>query len=459
MNIIVVGCGKIGTDLIDSLVAEGHDVTAVDIDEDVIADITNSHDVMTVIGNGVDCDTLEEAGAASARLLIAVTPKDEVNILCCLLARRMGTHHTVARVEDPNSSDRELAFIKRHTNVSMFLKPSRLVAEELVNMLQLPSGVHAEYFGRRTFEMVEIRLKKESPLRGLSLLEMRKRYKGQYLVLAVQRGEKVIVPAGDFTLHSGDIVMLGAASNDMDGLLKQLGYWTNLTRTVMILGGSRTAYFLAEMLTKEGVKVKIIEQNRDHCKELCDLLPKAVIIHGDGSRRELLEEEGIRNVDAFVSLTGFDEQNLLMAMYANSIDVKRALCKVDRDVFVELADKMQVDEYVSPRNLVSNAIIRYARAIENSEGSKMETLYRLMDGKVEASEFIVHPGFAYERIPLIELRRMMKNNILIGGIIRDGKLIVPGGDDFILVGDRVIVMAANQQVFDLTDIVAEEHRR
>ncbi|MCF0135210.1 MAG: Trk system potassium transporter TrkA [Lachnospiraceae bacterium] len=456
MKIIVVGCGKIGTGLIGSLVEEGHDVTAVDIDPDVIGDITNAYDVMTVIGNGVDCDTLEEAGARSARLLIAVTPRDEVNILCCLLSRRMGTHHAVARVEDPNSSDRELAFIKKHTSVSMFLNPSKLVAEELANMLKLPSGIRAEYFARRKFEMIQLKVKADSPLRGLSLSEMRQVYKGQYLVLAAARGDKVVVPKGPFVLESGDEILIGAKREGIEFLLKELGYWTNATKSVMIVGGSRTAYFLATSLTKQKVKVKIIEQDRKHCLELCDLIPDASIIQGDGSRRELLEEEGLGSVDALVTLTGIDEQNLLMTIFAQKNHVRRALCKIDREEFTELASDMDVDSFVSPGSLVNNNVIRYARAIENSEGSKMETLYRLMDDKLEASEFIVQPGFEYEDMTLAELSKRMKENILIGGIQRDNVLIIPGGDDVIQVGDRVIVVAANQPIRDLTDIMKED---
>lgn len=456
MKVIVVGCGKIGTTLIGSLVAEGHDVTAIDIDAEVIGGITDLYDVMTVVGNGVDCDTLEEAGAPNARLLVAVTPKDEVNILCCFLAKRMGAHHTVARIEDPNCSDRELAFIKQHTGVSMFIKPSQLVAGELANMLQLPTGVRAEYFARRSFEMIEIRIKERSVLSGLSLLEMRKKIKGNYLILAVNRGGSVKIPDGNFVLKSGDEIMFGSTTEGIGNLLKELGYLADRARNVMILGGSRTAYYLADSLTKLGTKVKIIEQSRERCRELCELVPKAVMIHGDGSKGDLLEEEGIQRTDAFVTLTGIDEQNLLMSIYAQKNHVKRALCKLDRSEFVDLAEQMGMEEFVSPRRLLSDAIIRYARAIENSEGSKMEMLYRLMDDKVEASEFIVHPGFKYVNIPLIDLRKRMKDNILLGGILRNSKLIIPGGEDVILEGDRVIVVAANHQIHDLTDIVAED---
>ncbi len=455
MKIVVVGCGKIGTAIIGSLVAEGHDVTAVDINAEVISGITDQYDVMTVQGNGVDCDTLTEAGVADARLFISVTPADEVNILSCFLARRMGAHHTVARIEDPNCSDRELVFIKQQTNVSMFLKPAQLMAGELLNRLQLPSGVHADYFARRAFEMIEVRLRDDSKLNGINLTDMRKRYKGRYLVCAVARGEDVVIPDGTFELRGGDRMMLTAEPKEIDKLLKNLGYKAAASQSVMILGGSHTAYQLGNLLIELGAKVKIIEQDRNRCRELCEALPKAVIINGDGTQGELLREEGLLSTDAFVTLTGMDEENLLMAIFASKNQVPRTVCKIDRSDFTYLAEQLGVEEYVSPKRMISDVVIRYARAIENSVGSNVETLYRLLDGRVEAAEFNVRPGFKYDKVTLTELRPKMKPNILIGGILRDTEVIIPGGNDWIQVGDRVVVLAAGQQLYDLSDIVSE----
>lgn len=455
MKIIVVGCGKLGTNIIGSLVEEGHDVTAVDIRQDVIESISNTYDVMTVVGSGIDCDTLEEAGAATARLIIAMTPKDEVNILCCFLARRMGTHHAVARAEDINYSDRELEFIRKQTNVSMFLRPSQVVAAEMVNRLKLPQGVRAEYFARRSFEMIEVKLKENSVLNGLTLTDMRKKYKGDYLVLAASRGDTAMVPDGNFMLRSGDRIVLGATPKGIDKLLRELGYLAKETRNVMILGGSRTAFFLADQLLEIGVSTKIIEQNRARCRELCELLPEAAIINGDGAKGELLNEEGLKNMDAFISLTGMDEENLLMSIFAAREKVGKTLCKLDRKEFLELADQMNVEGAVNPRQLVTDVVLRYVRALDNTKGSKMETLYHLMDNNVEALEFIVKPDFKFANVTLLELRKKMKNNTLIGGIIRGNKMIIPGGSDSIMEGDRVIVMAANQQIYDLMDIFTE----
>ncbi len=457
MKIIVAGCGKIGTAIIGALVQEGHDVTAVDIDPEVISSITDVYDVMTVVGSCVDYDTLKEAGAETARLFISMTPSDEVNILSCFLARRMGSHHTVVRIESPDRTDSELAFIKQQTNVSMFLNPSKLVASELENMLKIPTGIKAEYFARRSFEMVEVKLKDDSKLTGMTLLEMRKKHKGRYLIGTVLRDDQVFIPrSGDFVMKSGDQIAVTALPSEINKLIRSLGYLADKSRRVMILGGSRTASHLGRMLIDSGISVKIIEEDKERCRQLCESMPEAVIIHGDGAQGELLSEEGLGSADAFVTLTGMDEENLLMALYARSQNVPKALCKVDRLEFTELAGKMGIDDFVSPKLLISNMILRYTRALENSKGSNIETLYKLMDGKAEALEFNVRQGFPYTGIPLQELGKKMKKNILIGGIIRGNKSFTASAQDIIEIGDRVVVLAAGHQLHDLADIMEED---
>lgn len=454
MKIVVIGCGKIGKTIIGALTAEGHDVTAVDLNEEVVRSVGDTYDVMTVCGSGVDYDTLMEAGASECRLLVAVTASDETNILSCFLARRMGAYHTVARIEGTDTTTHELAFIKQQMNISMFMNPSQLAASELLNMMKLPKGVHADYFARRSFEMIEMTLKEDSLLNGLSLTEMRKKYKGRYLICAVRRGEEVFVPNGSFVLKSGDEVIVNASPAEIDTLLMELGHISRDSRSVMILGGSHTACQLAKMLLELGCNVKIVEHNRERCRELCDALPKAVIINGDGAQGDLLNEEGLLDMDAFVSLTGIDEENILMAIYAGTQNVPKTYAKVDRSEFINLAMKLGLEgQVVEPKKLVSDLIVRYARAIENSVGNNVETLYKLMDGKAEALEFNVRQGFKEEGVPLSELNGKLKPNVLIGGIVRGTRSIIPGGSDSIQVGDRVIVLSAGQQMFDLSDIL------
>lgn len=453
MKIVVVGCGKHGLAIIGSLLEEGHDVTAVDIDEGVISNISDQYDVMCVCGDGTDYDTLLEAGVAEARLFISMTPRDEVNILSCFLAKRIGAHHSVARIEDPLTTDKALAFIKEQTSISMFLNPAKLNAQEMVNMLKLPAGMRAEYFARRSFELLEFRLPEDSGLNGLSLFEMRKIFKEHFLICSVARGEEVFVPLGDFVLQAGDRITINASPREIDKLLKHMGYIQSNSRSVMILGGSHTAYHLGRMLLDMGVGVKIIDQDRQRCRELCDALPEAVIINADGARGELLMEEGLSRMDAFVSLTGMDEENILMAIYASSQNVKKCVCKIDRIEFLDMASKMGLEGIVRPQQLMSESLVRYARAIENSTGSNVETLYKLMGGRVEALEFNVRDTFKYRDTPLSELRPRLKKNTLIGGIIRNGRSIIPDGHTVIKGGDRVIVVTTETPMYDLGDML------
>ncbi|MBO6157795.1 MAG: Trk system potassium transporter TrkA [Firmicutes bacterium] len=456
MKIIVVGCGKIGTTIVGTLNQEGHDVTAIDISESVLQNISDLYDVQTLVGNGADYDTLIEAGVEDCRLFLAVTPSDETNILCCFLARRMGAHHTVARTESMDTNGRELQFIKQQMNISMFLNPSQLVAAEFLNMLNLPTGVRADYFARRSFEMIEFKLRDEWELDGLTLIEMRKRYKGKYLVVAVGRGEEAYVPDGFFRLRSGDRITLNASPAEATRLLSELGYREISSHNVMILGGSKTAQHLSNMLLDIGSNVKIIEENRERCRQLCELVPDAAIICGDGARGELLNEEGLGSMDAFVALTGMDEENILMAIYAGSQNVNKTLAKVDRSEFADLAAKLGLDGQVEPKRLVSDLVVRYARAIENAVGNNVETLYKLMNGKVEALEFNVRSGFKQNGVALRNLNGTLKSNILIGGIVRGNERIIPGPNDSMKVGDRVIVVSSGHTLYDLSDIFIKE---
>lgn len=451
MNIIVVGCGKIGTTILSSLVSEGHDVVALENDPAVLADITNIYDVMGVCGNGADCETLEEAGVDKAELVVAVTGSDEMNMLSCFLARRMGARHTIARIRNPEYNDRSLGFMRQQLNLSMSINPELLAAQELFNILKVPSAVKIEYFSTRNFEMIEMRLKKDSKLDGIRLNELRSKYHTKVLICAVQREEQVYIPDGNFELKSGDKISLTAPPAEIHKLMRSLGVFQKKARNIMILGGSKTAYYLAKMLSSTGNNVKIIEKDRECCRRLCEDLPKAVIINGDGAQQELLLEEGLRSMDAFVSLTGMDEENILLSIFAASQNVPKVISKVNRNEFVRMAEHLGLDCIVSPKEIISDVLVRYARALKNSMGSNVETLYKLMDGKIEALEFKVCTDARVTQRPLKEL--VLKPNTLIAGILRGRKTIVPTGEDMILPKDKVIVLTANRQLHDLSDIL------
>lgn len=451
MKITVAGCGKIGAAILKSLVAEGHDVLALDKSAAVITDITNVYDVMGLVGNGADCETLEEAQIAETDLFIAVTGSDETNMLACFLARRMGAKHTIARIRNPEYNDNSLGFMRQQLDLSMSINPEQLAAQELYNILKLPSAVKIEKFSHRSFEMIELVLKQNSILDGMKLIDMRAKYKAKFLICVVQRGEDVFIPDGNFVLKSGDKIGVTASPAEIQKLLGELGLLQKQARDVMILGGSRTAFYLAKLLCATGNSVTIIEQDAKLCEDLCSMLPKAVIIHGDGTHQELLMEEGLRTADAFVSLTGMDEENILISIFAAMQNVPKVIAKVTRDELETMAAKLGLDTVVSPRGIISDVIVRYARALENSRGSHVETMYHLMDGKAEALEFNVSADFRGTGTPLKTLQ--LKKGILIAGITRSRTAIIPSGDDVISAGDKVIVITQEQGLSDLSDIL------
>ena len=451
MNIIIVGCGKIGSTLIASLVAEGHNVTAVDVDPAVTTEINNIYDVMVVGGNGADCDTLSEAGVEKANLVIAATGSDEFNMLTCFLSRKMGARHTIARIRNPEYNDSSLGFLKQHLNLSMSINPELLAAQELYNLLKVPSAVKVDTFSRRTFELVELKLQPDSQLDGITLAELKKKYKADYLVCAVKRDGKVYIPDGSFALKGGDKIGVTTTPSEIARLLKMLGETQKQAKRVMILGASRTAYYLAKMLLGSGTSVTIVEKNHEKCKAFSEALPEAVIIQGDGAQQELLLEEGLGSADVFISLTGSDEQNILISYFAHGQNVSKVITRIDRDEFTPMAERLGLDTIVSPKKIVSDVVLRYARALQNSLDSEVETLYKLMDSEVEALEFIVRPDCSILNIPLKDMK--IRKGVLIGGIIRGRKAIIPSGFDVILPDDRVVIIAEGKRLNGLSDII------
>ena len=455
MKIIVCGCGKIGVSILSSLAAEGHDLVALDDDPAVIAEVTNIYDVIGVRGNGADCETLEDAGVRDAELFIAVTGSDELNMLACFLARRMGAGHTIARIRNPEYNDASLDFMKRELELSMAINPELLAARELFDILRLPSAAKVETFSGRTFEMVELVLREDSPLAGLDLRDLRSLFQSKFLVCAVQRGDDVFIPLGDFVLRSGDRIGITASPSEIGKFMRQAGLITKKARSVMLLGGSRTAFYLAKLLAVSGADVKIIERDPDVARELSETLPGVSVTLGDGAQQELLLEEGLRESDAFVSLTGMDEENILISIYAATQKVPKVISKINRDELCSMAEKLGLETCISPRRIIADVMLQYARALENSQGSQVETLYKLMDGRVEALEFRVNQSAeGLTETPLYVLGKNLKQNVLIAGIIRNRKTIVPGGEDVILPGDRVIVLTAGHRLADLSDILA-----
>ena len=451
MKIIVNGCGKIGTTILASLVNEGHDVTAIDTNPEVIQKLTNIYDVIGVCGNGADSDVLQEANAGSYDLLISTTASDEINMLTCFFAKKLGVENTVARVRNPEYNDKSLSFMKSQLDISLIINPELMAAQELFNVLKLPSAAKIETFSVRNFEVVEFKIREASVLDGLKIYELRNKFKAKFLICAVQRGEEAYIPSGNFVLKSGDKIGVTASPSEIVRLFNELGMRQSSAKKVMILGGSKTAVYLAKQLCSVGNSVTVVEKDRNKCEELTEDLPKALVVCGDGSSQEVLTEEGLGSVDAVIALTGLDELNILISSYASSQKVPKVIAKINRQELIPLAEHWGLDTIVSPRKTISNKIVRYARALENSQGSSVETLYKLMDDKVEALEFIAKPDLDILDIQFKDLK--LKSNILIAGIVRDRRVIIPTGADMITAGDKVIVFAANHRINDLSDIV------
>ena len=451
MRIILVGCGKIGVALISALVSEGHDVVAMDSRQDVLDNLTDQFDVMCVTGNGADCEALVEAGVAKTDLFIAVTGSDELNMLMCFLAKRQGASHTIARIRNPQYNDKSLGFLRQQLDLSMSINPEFLTAQEMHHILKLPAASKVETFSRRNFEMVELRLKEDSPLVGHKLVDLREKFKAKFLICVVQRGDEVVIPRGDFKLEPGDRVGITADRVELWKLFKLTGLALRQARNVMLLGGSRIAYYLSKMLLNSGSNVKLIDTDRATCHKFSDWLPGIATFCGDGTHPELLQEAGLPDQDAFVCLTGMDEENILAAYYAKTQRVGQVIAKVNIDEMARMATQMGLENVISPKTVVVNVVLRYARALQSSMGSSIENLYQLMDGKAEALEFIVSSETAYTGIPLKDLR--LKKNILIAGLLRDRKALIPAGNDVILPGDRVVVIAGQHRLNTLADLL------
>lgn len=452
MNIIISGCGKIGQAILAELAEEGHDVIAIDINSQKLEAVNDVYDIMGVCGNCVNAETLTDAQIESADLFIATTGSDEINILSCALASRFGVANTVARIRNPEYKDRQIGFMRHEFGISMVINPELIVAQELFGLVRLPAATKIERFSVRNFALIEQRIKDGSPFDGITLSEMSSKYKSDVLVCAVQRGNETVVPGGNFTLKAGDRISIAANFSELQRLMRLAGTYRKKSRNVMILGGSKTAVYLAKMLLAAGGNtVKIIERDYDKCLSISEALPNAIVINGDGSDQELLQQEGLDNTEAFIALTGSDEENILISLFAQSHNVPQVITKVNSRELGVMSEKLGLDNVVSVKSTTSDVLTGYARALKKSKGGEMETLYSIMDGTAEALEFNVTEKSKLTSKPLKDLD--LKKNTLIAAIFRHGKVIVPKGDDVIEVGDRVIAVATKQHIKNFTDIL------
>ena len=452
MKIIIVGGGKVGKTIIESMLKEKHEVILVDNDPAVVGNVTNLYDVMGICANGTEYEKLLEAGADKADLFIAVTGSDELNMLSCFAAKKIGARHTVARVRNSEYNTASWGFMKQQLEISMAVNPEKLAAEAIYDILKLPSATKVESFTARSFEMIEIIVKKGSAIDGMTLVDLRKKFSEKFLVCVVQRENDVFIPNGTFKVLSGDKIGVMVTNDDAHSILKKFGYPAKEAKNIMLIGASKTALYLADMLIKGRSSVKIIEKDPEVCDIVCERLSsKASVVCGDGMSREILLEEGMDGLDALVALTDRDEENILISFYALSKQVQKVIAKVNRNELSSISEHLGLETTFSPKNIVADILVRYARAIGNSIGSKVETLYSLFGGNAEALEFNVEQDFEFAGVPIKKLET--KPGILVAGITRGDEALIPGGDDCILSGDKVIVVAKGERLCNLSDIL------
>lgn len=450
MKIIIVGCGKVGLTLAEQLNNEGHDITVIDKDGIKLRTVTDNIDVMGVEGNGAIYQVQIEAGIKNADLLVATTNSDELNMLCCLIAKKAGNCHTIARVRNPEYSN-EIRYIAEELNLSMSINPELAAATEISRLIRFPSAIKIDPFANGRAELMKFIIPEDSILNNMQVYEVVPRLHCTILICAVERGQEVIIPGGSFTLKSGDKISFVGSQSEVTEFFHQIGIAQNTIKTAMFVGGGKITYYLAKMLEHTRIKVKIIEQDLKRCNELSELLPKAMIIHGDGTDQQLLLEEGICQTEAFAALTGFDEENIMLSLYASSRSKAKLITKINRIAFEEVIQQLNLGSIIYPKLITADSIIRYVRAMQNSVGSNVETLYKIAANKAEALEFRVGNEPSIIGTPLEKLS--FKDNMLVACINRSGKIIIPRGKDTIEKGDTVIIVTTHSGLNDLKDIL------
>ena len=449
MNIIIVGCGKVGQALAEQLSAEENDITVIDILAAKVNETTARYDVLGVTGNGATHAVQQEAGIKNADLLIAVTGSDELNLLCCLIAKKAGNCHTIARVRSPQYSS-EAPYLKEELGLAMVINPEQAAAAEIARVLRFPSAIKIDTFARGRVELLKFKLPEDSPLAGLAVKEISTKLHCDVLVCTVERGDNAYIANGEFRFLDKDIISIIASPKNANTFFKQIHYKTNAVKDVMIVGSGNITHYLCESLNRSGFSIKVIEKDLQKCEELSEELEYVTVVNGDAVDQQVLLEEGIENAGGFVALTNLDEENILLSLFAKSVNKGKLVTKVNRIDFDDVIRHLELDTVIYPKNITSESIVRYVRAMKNTIGSNVETLYSIIKGKVDASEFIIRDNSPIVGKPLMELK--LKKNVLVASIWRDRKVLIPRGGDSIQVGDSVVIVSSFP-LHDITDIL------
>ncbi|MDE7242750.1 MAG: Trk system potassium transporter TrkA [Oscillospiraceae bacterium] len=452
MKIIIIGNGKVGYTLAKQLSVEDHELVLIDHNAEALHNADAALDILCIDGSGASIQVLREARVRDADLVIAVTGSDELNIVCCLIAKKLGARHTVARIRSPEYF-REAGLLKREVGLNMIINPEYAAAQEISRLLRVPSAFSVETFARGLVEMIGFPIAESDGLAGISLFEYSKKHPNNsgVLMCAAIRGDEVFVPNGRFVPQVGDKAYMIGSQSEIPRFFHNLGRDSGRIRKITVLGGSRIATYLTWAVERVGMKVTIVEQNGEKCLALAGKLPKALIIQGDGTSSEIIDEENLLDTDAFIALTNRDEENLLMAMSAQRRGVKKVIAKMTRPNYIEMMREFNVDSIISPKDITANQISAYVRAMARSQGSAVENLYKLLGGAIEAVEFTATATTRFLDTPLKDLR--LKPGLLVAAIARENKTIIPDGSTSIHAGDKVIVMAKSLFLQDLDEIL------
>lgn len=451
MKIVIIGLGTIGRTILKTLSAEGHTITIIDENKDKIESLIERYDVQGVVGNGASLDIQREAGVKDADVVIVLSGSDELNVFACLVAKKLGVKSTIARVRNPEYR-RQILEMKDELGISMIVNPEQDTATEIFNLIRLPAIATVERFAKGRVLLVEVVAEKGCVLVGETLISLGKKLDTRVLICAVQRGDEVYIPSGNFVIEEGDRIHFTSDAKDLREFLSEINLVKSPLKNIMIVGGSKVAYYLADELSKKKYNIKLLESDKTKAEELAEALPKVTVINGNGTRHDLLIEEGIEAMDAFVALTDIDEENMIVSMFANKMNVKKTITQIKSQNLYGMLDELGISNNVSPKDIVADRIISYVRALENTIGSELLTLYRLVGNRVEAIEF--HAKEQQEAIydrPLRELK--IKDHCLVACIIRGTKVIIPDGNASIHLGDNVIVVTTHKNFDELTDIL------
>lgn len=450
MKIIIVGCGKIGTTLAEQLSSEHHDLVVIDTNPQKIQQLSESIDVMGIVDNGASINVLSDAGIEDAHLLIAVTGSDELNLLCCVIAKKVSKCHTIARVRNP-LYNKERNFIRKSLGITMIINPELASAIEISRLLRFPSAIELDTFAKGRVELLKFKLLPEFRLSGMSVMEIVDKLRCNVLICGVERGEEVFIPSGDFILQDNDLISIMASPKNSASFFKKVGIHTHQVKNALIVGGGTLGYYLASLLIDLKIKVRIVENNQERCQQLSELLPDATVICGDGTDKKLLLQEGLTQTESFITLTNMDEENIFLSLFAKKNSKAKSITKVNRIAFDDIIDGLDIGSVIYPKYITADYILQYVRAMENSLSSNVETLYHILDNQAEALEFSVKEASAVTDIPLSQLN--LKENLLIACINRNGSIQIPRGQDTIQVGDTVIIVTSVKGLRDLKDIL------